>query len=794
MNTSSKDQKTRSTDPALLGCLILASIFITAIIAPDIINFKPLPFVNTVDAVTVENSTYIVYQDYKNLYSSIVLVEVNGSTGKVSFNTIASPSQDCITPKIFSIGPDLLISWIQLDGTKGSLCQGTWRIADKTFSSGPKSLLRTDPLHTDYSFDGTGFTLAVAGDGYIDVYTVDRTGTIRDDRNIPISGKPSSLCINGNMTYYAVQNDSKSNINRLDGDLIHPICIADGKVSQLTGWDESVAWLARNGTNSWGYLGYSNSSLTSTLKVNGTSKDPKVLLDDNSLFIIWSEWMYSDWNNRENYEVQLAYISNLSAPKIIKGEIVSYWDGFYSSNAVFADSGQNHNIIWFDQWSGEAIWSAHHNGIDVSSRHAVYDNGNSWNIVGLLITFPVSFGIFGLVFFIVRTYIQNQEPKDSKSFAEISNQKKTKTPPYYSIEFIKYHDKSKYLFLKYWLTILPFVFLGLEMLYYADSGGLALKSRIGLDAIVGNAVILISCLFAILMLRKEHNASWTHRIGILILAGALIIGASSLFLYVESNSVSSLNLIIFLHSTNLLGQTLAIIGPMVILFGLTKRKMFLIPPIIIFSVLGAFILNLTRYSQLQLFLNISSPLDFFYEGMLTPYMISTITLGMLSGVILFKFLGLENIKPLREWTVHDINNVRKEGIVFSLLTLSPMVAGAIYYAITSPFPDFNDRENLLVGIAAPIIFVLFAFSGNPFRQKEIIIDFVAFSEHIIGGYVRCAFAGIAVFISTLGVGVFGLIYLVAYIIPLLAIDKRVRSITPDDLKEDKPAENDHIPS
>jgi hypothetical protein len=323
-------------------------------------------------------------------------------------------------------------------------------------------------------------------------------------------------------------------------------------------------------------------------------------------------------------------------------------------------------------------------------------------------------------------------------------------------------------------------------MYYADRAGLPLDTRLGFGAVLGNAIIFLFCLFAMLMLRKESSASWAHRFGLGILATGAFAGAAGLLIYDGYGSLSPVDAIMTIQSLYFVGQALAILGAFCVLFGLTMKKAFLLPPVINISIFGAFILAIKQYPQSKLFLTVSAPMDFFYEGMLTQSMFSTMIIGMLSAFILFKFLSLENIKPLKDWTSRDIAIMRREGIIISILATFSMIGLAINQAMTTPFTDLKDSQRILAGIAVPAFCILLSFGGVPFGKARPF-GTKSIYTNIIGSYMACAFAGIGVFIGVVTLGVYGLVYVLTYPVSMYLVHRWASGITPERLREHEPA-------
>jgi hypothetical protein len=352
--------------------------------------------------------------------------------------------------------------------------------------------------------------------------------------------------------------------------------------------------------------------------------------------------------------------------------------------------------------------------------------------------------------------------------------------PEYSFEFVRFHKKENYLFLKFWLLILPFVFMAVAMMYYADTPGLSLESRMGFGAVVGNAAVFLFCLFAVLKLRDEKSASIAHRVGLGLLAIGAFSGSAGLMVFLECSALEPFGAMILVQSLYYVGQVLAILGATTVLHGLTTKKVFFLLPVISLSIICAFIIIILSIPSLHLFPEVNSPEDLIYEGMLAPSTFSNLFIGMLGAFILFRFLSPENVKPLREWTCRDFSSMRRHGIFIGLLAMLPLSALSINRAMMTPFPDIGDFQKTALVIAGSLLMAMMSFGGVRMGTNR---PFGSLYANVVSSYVMCAMTGVAMFFGVLVLGIFGFAFLAVYTVPFYLVDRWVRTLSPENIMQ-----------
>ncbi len=94
-----------------MGVLILLFVFIIYIITTDILSYQPLTLENGAAGVARDDEIFIVYQDFKYLFSSIEIVKWNTSNDKAEIKTMVSGEGDYIKPQIYLAKDGFIISW-----------------------------------------------------------------------------------------------------------------------------------------------------------------------------------------------------------------------------------------------------------------------------------------------------------------------------------------------------------------------------------------------------------------------------------------------------------------------------------------------------------------------------------------------------------------------------------------------------------------------------------------------------------------------------------------------------------
>jgi hypothetical protein len=752
-----------------VAILLISTILASAVVAMDLKEYKDWQVPRYANGVSLGDSIFVVYQDYRNLYASVGLVEWNLTSDTASSKVVVEEGWDHIRPKIFTFGNDLILGWIELheDGERFGYAQ----YDPKTGSVGERASIEitAEPFETDFSFEGTNFTVATLDSKNIHLWTVDVTTGDSSYSVLELERYAGALSVTGSTLYYPTDVYGGKVIKSYQGGQTVVLGNASGSVIFMTGFGEYAALIELAPGENWGRVRFTGPNGTATFPVVEYADNVDISVHQGNIYVSWNEELEEEGDNDMAMEVRVAVISNATDPEFTLLGEASALDGRFSSNQFMVEHNGNLHVIWIDRTNGYSLRSARiHDGRLASSKEIL---GNGELPVGIIMVLgmAVAMGpIFGFLAFIYK----GEPKKPGKKRA--------------ALKFLVYNRRESYLFLKFYFAIVPFLFvIGIFSLLFIEAGA-PLGFRVGYGSVINNCIAMVVSLVVLVALRTEAKVSQNHRTGYAMLQASFVIALFGLLWYEFSKDVYNPQTIYIVYGTGLLSPILALAGPMVMLTAVTKKKAYLIPAIPFLVILLLSVMDFANYSAAVLFPSISSPTRLISQSSLIINLMGTMVAGMMLAMTLFESLTLEKFKSISQWTKRDLDSIRNRAMGMGLIMAGAISAFSIYTASIIFIPDlgFILANSFIIIMVAMVSFLIAGMTIPMYKGDFFVSKFKdSPSKAIYTIYCQPIMILIAMMIFAVIIGVLGLLVMGIYAYAMYKSDRLYKDMSSQALKD-----------
>ncbi|WP_455391819.1 hypothetical protein [[Eubacterium] cellulosolvens] len=697
---SDSDWKEAESPKNLVVVVILVIMFVSVILAYDTLTFEPYDIRRQYDALAIDENIYIVYQDYRNLYSSVALVTWNSTNGEANSKLIVQGDWDSIKPKLYHRNQSILITWLERKPASDTKHFGfaLYNLSNEKLGKVTRVKVNADPRTADHSFDGENFIIASPNGKNIDHWQISINSLQVKKSSIPVPDKLRLIKVYGPDLYFCAEEENISRIYLYRNHTQVPQVSFEGEIFDFVAFNGHIMWVEKTGGDDWGKLSYWNGVQTTSYYYNDAADGIDLIEIDDIAYLAFSEYLEEDEEDGDSdYEVRLGIISNISEPMItVLGEASSV-DGSHSFYPFLVRSNDDVWVFWDDEEAETSLRCARVTRFGSTEEKIILHNAEArpdWAIYSFVIS-----AFFPFIFFIAFLVIIAKTSKGKKEKA--GDAKGTHKGYKDGFEFIHYRRIEPYFYFKFYFTVFPIAVAACFMALMMLPAGEAFGFRAGYSLVVITAITLIGAISILILMKTELGASLSHAIGYLITFAALIISLAGFVFHIILNAAAEPNIIYFLSVSGMLGPPLAIIGPVIILYGLSRKKsLFILLPPFIFIIFTGFY-SIFLYSSLPYFPFIKSPAVLMTLGNAFQFVLSYMFLGMMLGMVLFGILRYERFKDVEHWTKKDLMGISNRAMVLSLLGVIPIIVFSTYMIVSRPVPDID----LIIMNILPVIFI-----------------------------------------------------------------------------------------
>jgi len=777
-----------------LVIVLLVAGLAAVVITPDITNYRDFDIPRYASSASIGDRAFVLYQDYRTLHASITMVEFGPGNRTGSQKVLVSGLFDCVRPKAFPYDGGLMVSWLEMYDKFERFCYARYDIGTGRLGSIARLDVQATASGSDHSFDGRNFTLATMGAKSIKLMRLDTEFQREYKTTLELNGTPACLDQNGSRTYFGINEGRSFTLYFADWDRVVPAGTGRGELWEVRGRDDCLAFLVKTVGEGWGEVGFSNGNRTVTGELKEIAYGMVMLPRPNGMFLAWSENMENPSDDEEeNYEVKLAFVFNLSAPAMEEVRTVSEPDGQFSTNAAIVGTAYGGRLFWLDGSEGYSMWTAGFTDTGVGEPSPMISNGAGLEDLSFVASMVVGMGtIFGMMGLLLRGKKKTSRTvSGSTAFrpAEVAPGDAHTKAGGKDTYFIDYKRPELYLSLRFFLPGLAFTAVFLLMGFKMATGnGSGFGFRVGYENILMLAITAILSMAALMLLWSESGVSAAHRAGYAMLAIATIVALSGLLFYQSARAAFNPDALPVIRAATVASFSLAMMGPSVMLYGLSRNSGFLVPVISYGTVLLFLLLDIGHFQAAAIFPSIASPSTIVQEGSGFLLIMLNIMVAMVFGIFLFKELKLSDIKGLKQWTRNEVAYERNRALLLSLLVLSPMVAisGIMLLGAPDPFAGSATGGWAMGFVFVLVLVVVVLFMTRFQTNRERFNDSFKTnpSGTIYSAYCWPAMYSIVVMIATLFWGAAGFLVLLFYADGIRRAEKAVQALPLEEIKAD----------
>jgi hypothetical protein len=751
--------------------LVVSILFASTVLALDISNYEPYEIPRHLHGVAGtgdDGNIYVVYQDYQNLYSSVGLITWNPENKTTDAQLIVKDGWDNIKPKIFNIEEGLLVAWVEYSKDRNKFAYGIYNPSTESIEDKFRFDVDVVRYNFDFSFDGRNLTLATSKGGEIKYWRIDiNNNELLHQGSIPHTGNQANVATSVTSIFYIAKEGDEGVLYRFDYENMTSEYIENtsSDIYGLAAYEDHVTWMERTAgeiSENWGRLYYNNGNTTIAQTLEYPANLPGLIEYNDKIYITWAEELPDPADpDDEHYETRVAIIHNTTDPAFnIIGEPCQV-DGRFSANQFFVVSDDGLWIFWLDMIEEYSLWGAEVRESGFGADHMIIYDGEMGFLLTMIITMGLIMGTMLGFLFSLKSFAK----KDAKKPGDTETKTTTTRGKKFDVPLLVYNRKEAYFFLKFYFAVIPFLFLiGLFYNLMGDEGYI-LGYRIGFGNIINNCIVIVVASIALFMLKTEAHASTEHRVGYGFLQAALGLAVGGLFWYEVYKEIYNPYTIYIVYGSSLLATLFSLIGPMIMLAALTKKKQFYIPAIPLFVIIGLTLVDFSRYSSLEFFPSVSAPLRLLTSNSFMLHMMIMMVTGILMGMILFDILTFEKLKSIKEWTKQDVDSIKKRAMAMSLTGAGTIAAFTLSFAMMMPIPDFTFilENTLFLFLTVAMTVMIFAMVRSMYDNEQFLNKFKESpSSAIYMIFMMPVMTVILMLIFALFLGLFSLIVLVLY--------------------------------